>query len=214
MFISKHNSFDDEALIQYASGLGEILSWDFGKIMHMHYRQDAENYLFSSEAVPFHWDGAFYREPKLLLFYCTESEGEGGETLFSNTEEIYRSLTDAEKELCEKITLTYRTEKKAHYGGTISVPLVQKHPVSGSPILRMAEAVETALNPVSLEITGTTSPDRFYSWMKSKLYDEEFLTSHSWEKGDLLICDNFTYLHGRRPLGNNRSRSFKRIQIL
>lgn len=214
MFILKHKEMSDQDLIEYASQFGRILEWDFGKIMNMEYRKDAENYLFSDEAVPFHWDGAFHQEPRFLLFYCTESTGVGGETLFTDTEKIYEGLSEQERKTCEKITLTYRTEKKAHYGGTISVPLVQNHPVTNRPILRMAEEVLTNLNPVTLEINGVEDPVDFYKCFQRKLYHPDYLSSHSWEKGDLLMCDNYTYLHGRNPLGNNKSRSFKRIQIL
>src|SRR5690606_866900 len=161
----------------------------------------------------FHWDGAFFREPRQLLFFCTESEGEGGETLFVNTEKIWEEMSSEEKKICLNVRLTYRTRKLAHYGGEIDVPMVQTHPVSGKTILRMAERVETKLNPVDLEIHGVGQPEEFYQHMVKKLYDPRYLYQHRWEKGDLLVCDNFTYLHGRRKLGANRKRTFKRIQI-
>ena len=179
-------------------------------MMTMKYQKDAANYLFSDEAVPFHWDGAFYKEPRFLLFYCTESEGEGGETTFTDTTKLWESLSESEKEECRNIELTYTTEKKAHYGGTITVPLVQKHPVTGETILRIAERVETEKNPVTLTIHG--AGEKFYEKMKKKLYEN--MIAHPWKKGDLLIVDNFRYLHGRLPLGKNMNRSFKRIQIL
>lgn len=222
MHILKYNFVDNDSLIQYAASLSKkegpltdkLLHWDFGPLMEMSFKAKAENYLFSSERVPFHWDGAFYKEPSKLLFLCTESQGEGGETLFSNTEKIWESLSDEEKEKARKVTMIYRTEKKAHYGGEIRVPLVQKHPETGATILRVAERVETKLNPVELIIEGIEDGEEFYSFLVSKLYRPEFMSAHQWEKGDLLICDNFTYLHGRHSLKTNLTRSFKRIQIL
>lgn len=222
MLILKSQNFNDEALIEFACGLSskpgklrdKLLHWEFGPVMNMRYDEKATNYLFSNEKVPFHWDGAFYREPHKLLFYCTDTEGIGGETLFTNTEKIWESLTVNEQEVCRKITMVYRTEKRAHYGGEIQVRLVQKHPVSGKTILRLAEKVETALNPVELEIKGSENCADLYQFLKEKLYDARFLYEHRWEVGDVVICDNFTYLHGRKALGLNRARSFKRIQIL
>lgn len=192
----------------------KLLHWDFGPMMEMKFQTDAANYLFSSEAVPFHWDGAFHKEPQLLVFYCLESEGRGGETLFTDTEKIWDSLSHDDKKLCEGVTLTYRTQKLAHYGGEIKVPLVQQHPVTKKTILRMAESVTSKLNPVDLEINGVSDPDQFYQWMISKLYDPRFLHTHSWMKGDYLVCDNFTFLHGRNPLKDNLARTFLRLQIL
>lgn len=232
MFTSKSSSLkilnlgemSDEELLQYASSLStkegslkdQVLHWDFGPIMHMRFDERAANYLFSSEEVPLHWDGAFYKEPSHLLFYCVESSGSGGETVFVNTETLWEDLSTEEKKECESITLKYRTEKKAHYGGEIHVPLVQRHPVSGKRILRLAEKVETSLNPVELIIESSLGidTDNFYKKMCAKMYDPKYLYEHSWKKGDLIVCDNFTFLHGRRALENNLKRSFKRIQIL
>lgn len=206
----KNLDLTEEKLLSLASQLGELLSWEFGPVMTMKYDATAANYLFSDEAVPFHWDGAFYKEPRYLLFYCTETEGAGGETIFSDTTALWDSLTEAEKDECRNVTLTYSTEKKAHYGGTITVPLVQTHPVTGQTILRLAEKVETEKNPVTLSITGAGSG--FYERMTEKLYQSR--RTHAWEKGDLLLVDNFRFLHGRNALGSNRKRTFKRIQIL
>ncbi len=222
MRILKCKNFSDDELIDFARGLSsfngdireQLLHWDFGAVMTMKFDPAATNYLFSDEAVPFHWDGAFYREPRFLLFYCLESEGGGGETLFADTEKIWESLSVDDRARCEKIQLTYRTKKLAHYGGEIKVPLLQSHPVTKRPILRIAEKVETALNPVELTVAGFPGCEEFFHGLVQMLYREEYLTEHCWESGDLVIIDNFKYLHGRRALGNNRHRSFKRIQIL
>ncbi|MDK2125474.1 TauD/TfdA dioxygenase family protein [Parachitinimonas caeni] len=220
--LARHQEFSDQELLAYARSLSrqsgpleqQLLHWDFGPIMHMHYQAEAANYLFSDECVPLHWDGAFFREPAALLFYCTETDGEGGDTIFSNTERLWEALSASEQAQCRQISLKYTTEKKAHYGGEIHVSLVQTHPISGKTILRLAERVETAKNPVTLEIFGVADAQGFYQSMVEKLYQPRFVYQHRWQKGDLLICDNFTYLHGRRALGSNRSRAFKRVQIL
>ena len=222
MHILKSQHFSDESLIQYAANLSSrtgpleerLLHWSFGPLMTMRFDAEAKNYLFSEEPVPLHWDGAFFKEPRLLLFYCTESEGLGGETLFTNTEKMWESLTATEQDLCRRITLTFETAQVAHYGGKITVPLVQTHPNSGKTILRFAERVETHLNPVSLQISGIDHAEEFYQIMIKKLYGPQFMYEHSWQTGDLLVCDNYTFLHGRRALGLNKKRTFKRIQIL
>lgn len=213
MFTLNSNvSMTESELVAFAESRGELLKWDFGAVMTMKHDPEAANYLFSDEAVPFHWDGAFFREPTSLLFYCTESEGQGGETLFANTELIWESLSIEEKAICMKVTLTYETEKKAHYGGKITVPLVQVHPKTGKTILRLAEEVTSEKNPVKLTVSGASR--EFFDYLVKKLYEKEFLIEHSWKKGDLLLVDNFTFLHGRRPLLDNKKRTFKRIQIL
>lgn len=214
----------DEDLLAFSSQLssneGEItdklLHWDFGPIMRMGYQKEAKNYLFSNESVPFHWDGAFYREPQKLVFFCEDSSGSGGETLFCNTNLIWNDLSADEKQSYEQIQLSYQTEKKAHYGGTITVNMKQEHPVSKEVILRYAEEVETKLNPVSLQILGLgkENTDEFKAKMKQKLYSPKYTYTHLWNPNDLVIADNFYLVHGRESLKNNTQRKFKRIQVL
>jgi alpha-ketoglutarate-dependent taurine dioxygenase len=212
-------SLTDESLLDEATKLSsltgdlqeKLLHWEFGPLMTMKFERDAQNYLFSDERVPFHWDGAFHKEPRHLLFYCTESEGEGGETLFTDTEKLWQDLSAKEKKIASEMKLIFRTEKKAHYGGEIIVPVKQVHPAKGTSILRVGEEVETALNPVSVQVEGSTA---LYQELKKALYSKEYLYAHQWKKGDLLMCDNFTFLHGRNELKGNLKRSFKRIQIL
>ena len=222
MLILKQQQFNDEELLQWAEGLSikhgsrtdKILHWDFGPIMNMKFDPNSPNYLFSQERVPFHWDGAFYRIPKKLLFFCMESNGEGGETFFVDTTRVWNSLTENEKNECRKVKLRYQTENLSHYGGVFETDLVRTHPDTGEVILRLAERVETKLNPVHLTISGVSDPNGFYEWMVSKFYDSDFLYEHHWEKGDLLVIDNYRYLHGRKELLGNKNRTFKRIQIL
>ena len=115
-----------------------ILSWSFGPVMEMKESQDPQNYLFSRERVPFHWDGAFYQVPDILVFYCVEAptEGAGGETLFTSTEKILAEAAENELKLWRKAELKYTTEKQAHYGGSFQGPLIQRHPGSKQNILR------------------------------------------------------------------------------
>src|SRR5262249_23495928 len=134
----------------------QTLNWSFGPIMEMKEDPNPENYLFSREKVPFHWDGAFHKVPDYLMFSCVEApwESSGGETLFANTELIYRDASMQEKKLWSEAKFRYQTKKLAHYGGVVEGPLVQAHPESGRMILRFAEPVSTKLNPVSLEVLG------------------------------------------------------------
>jgi alpha-ketoglutarate-dependent taurine dioxygenase len=217
------SELDEDGLLQFARGLssqeGEIenqlLHWEFGPIMRMRLDPNAKNYLFSNEAVPLHWDGAFYREPRYLLFHCLESEGPGGETLFTSTESIWSGFDFSRREALRKVKLKYKTEEKAHYGGEITVPLVQKHPRTGRTILRFAEEVETQLNPVELTIDSPAIPaHKVYRDLRDLAYQPTNCYRHEWKPGDVVIADNFALIHGRTALKENRLRSFNRVQIL
>ncbi len=215
----KNQFLNDNELLELAKKLSlkkgelkdKVLHWDFGPIMEMKAKPNATNYLFTEEKVPIHWDKAFFKEPQYLIFYCLQSEGVGGETLFCNSSLLYEDLKDN----FPNLSLTYRTEKKAHYGGEFTTNLFCKHPNKFQNIVRFAEAVKTEKNPVELIINGTIeNKENIYNQLVEFIYREKYLYEHIWQPNDLLIVDNFTFLHGRRELKKNLLRSFKRIQVL
>lgn len=209
----------ESGFIDYGKSLGELLSWDFGVLMEMRVHEKPENYLFTHGHVPFHWDGAFHREPSWLFFHCVEApmEKAGGETLFCNTELVWDKASKAEKARWQGKILAYKTQKLAHYGGEIKVPMVQRHPISQKTFLRFAEPVPSEmLNPVELAIDGHSSEevDAFVREMKAWCYDEKYCYTHRWKNNDLLLADNVSLLHGRHAFGDFSPRFLRRIQIL
>lgn len=194
----------------------ELLHWDTGPVMEMKVSASPRNYLFSAEKVPFHWDGAFHKVPSYLVFHCIQAPpaDAGGETLFTDTQGIWETAGDEERALWKRAELTYETEKLAHYGGKITVPMVQKHPRTGRTILRFAEAVETDLNPVSLSVGGVPRPEALVASMTEKIYSAEHCYRHRWQEGDYLIADNHALIHGRNAFTRDCPRHLRRIQIL
>jgi alpha-ketoglutarate-dependent taurine dioxygenase len=210
---------DKETLVNYAKNMGPLLEWEFGNVMEMHAQEQPKNYLFTEGPVPFHWDGAFHKTPRYLLFQCIEAPlpNCGGETIFSNTNKIWENSTEAEKKEWKNMTLTYKTEKLAHYGGTITVPLVQTHPEREMTILRFAEPVpSTMLNPVDVSIEGLNLKEQelFLNQMASKCYSEKNCYSHTWKENDFLIADNHALIHGRNAFQEFSPRHLRRIQVL
>lgn len=196
----------------------ELLHWDFGPVMELRVQPDPVNYLFSSEAVPYHWDGAFHRVPSYLVFNCLQAPlaEAGGETLFCDTTRIVEEADAAELESWKKTDLTYTTEKKAHYGGEFRVKMVGRHPKNGAQVLRYAEPVETELNPVSLKVAGAFEdrPGELVDQMRRKIYDPKYSYAHQWQDGDLLFADNHALIHGRHPFKAASPRHIRRVQIL
>lgn len=195
-----------------------LLEWDFGPVMEMHEKPDAKNYLFSREAVPFHWDGAFHKVPTYLMFNCVQAPaaGAGGETLFCDTRRVWDGWSEPERARYARVSLTYETAKLAHYGGKITGPLVQQHPETGEPILRFAEPVQTEKNPVSLAVDGLPAGEHgaFLAMMRERVYAPENCYSHAWEEGDVLVADNHALIHGRRAFALDCPRHLRRIQVL
>jgi alpha-ketoglutarate-dependent taurine dioxygenase len=196
----------------------KVLEWSFGPVMEMREESNPQNYLFSREPVPFHWDGAFYTVPTFLMFNCIQAptEGAGGETLFCDTEKVWLACEKNSQREWEKVELTYSTAKLAHYGGTFKTPLVQNHPVTGRPILRFAEPVTTELNPVALRIDGISESEQpqFLNNLVEKIYSPQFCYQHQWEENDFLMADNHALIHGRRAFDKDCPRHLRRIQLV
>lgn len=194
----------------------DLIHWSFGPVMEMKVDPAAENYLFSREEVPLHWDGAFHFEPRVLVFNCLEAPDKsgGGQTTFADTEALWNNASRALRAAWRKIELTYETEKKAHYGGRIRNPMVQHHPDKPVTVLRFAEPVKSELNPVLCEVEGLEGErEAFLEEMRRLLHSEKYLFEHQWEKGDLLLADNFSLLHGRRAFSAESPRHLRRVQI-
>lgn len=208
----------EQDLALFAQKLGKPMQWAFGAINHLKVKADAENYIFTDHAVPLHWDGAFAGTiPHVILFQCLiapQKEDRGG-TTFVNTEKVLEQANDIQLEEWKKISITYRTKKIVHYGGEITQSFIDKHEVEGKNIIRYAEPVDD-LNPVTLEITGLQekSAKEFIQETKETLYDNENLYTHRWEKGEVVLADNHTLLHGREAFKKANDRYIQRINIL
>lgn len=206
-------------LLTYCQSQAELLSWDFGPVMEMKVAEDAKNYLFTPGDVPLHWDGAFHQEPRFLVFHCIEAPpvGTGGETLFVNTESVWDKASTLQQQQWSELNLQFATEKLAHYGGTITRTLVNKHPDTQHSILRFAEPVgDDYLNPVQVQVMDKTQENSavILSDLSKLMRQAEHVYQHAWEENDLLIADNFSLLHGRNSFKEHSPRHLRRIQLL
>lgn len=209
--------FPKQELALFAQQLGRPLQWPFGAINDIKVKPKTENYIFTDHKVPMHWDGAFTQKvPYIILFQCLEAPGDadGGGTTFAHTGRMLKAASAEEVEAWKKIQITYRTEKKAHYGGEVKQKLVAPHQVDAQPVLRYAEPVDD-LNPVSLEVRGLEgeSQDDFVQAMEARLYDPENRYVHHWKPGDFVLADNHTLLHGREAYNNQNGRHIQRVNL-
>ncbi|MGW6427383.1 TauD/TfdA dioxygenase family protein [Nocardia sp. NPDC055053] len=206
-------------LEQYCRGAGEILQWGFGSILDLVVQDTPNNYLFDRGDVPFHWDGAFAAQvPRFFLFQCKRGEGAGGETVFSDTVQVYKDAPDDLKALWDEAIVTYRTDKLAHYGGSARWPLVGVHPVTGERVIRYAEPLDPAryLNPLHLTVEGISPEDavRVMEDLGERLHAARYCYAHEWVTGDIAIVDNSALLHGRNAFKGSIARHLQRIQIV
>ena len=206
-------------LPQFCEGLGRLQVFEFGTVDELRAKVNSRNFIFTTAAVPFHWDGMFLEAvPSFQLFSCEEAppSDTGGQTLFCDTTRVLARAPAATRRAWEQISVTYRTEKVVYYGGEVTFPLVAHHPSSGETTLRFAEPVETDLNPVCSEIHGLP-PDQhaaFLHDLRERLYDPAVCLAHTWRPGDVVMTDNHGLLHGRRAYTDPGRRHLRRVNIL
>lgn len=192
-------------------GMNKAIQFNDRSIIDIKYIPESPNYLFSTEKVPFHFDGAFHEMPRYLIWNCVASnEVSGGETIFVNGESLIKNL-DFNKE--NEITINYSTDKIAHYGGDVTIPIKEKHPYKDKYILRYAEPVLTEKNPLLLNINNVENQQIFINTMQNLLYSNDVTLVHEWKLGDIVIADNYSLLHGRLPLSKNVNRHIRRIHV-
>jgi alpha-ketoglutarate-dependent taurine dioxygenase len=207
-----------ESMTRLAATLGKPLEWEFGAINELVAKPDAKNYIYTTGAVPFHWDGAFVgKVPHYILFSCEVAPpgDSGGETIFCDGARLLRGATPQQRALWAATSITYTTEKVVHYGGSFTSPMIARHPVSGEETLRFAEPVHD-LNPVALQIPDMSSQQRgaLIAEMAVLLRKPEYCVAHAWRAGDILIADNHALLHGRNAFVHAGLRHIRRINIL
>jgi alpha-ketoglutarate-dependent taurine dioxygenase len=208
-------------LVAYASQWGDILTWDFGKVLDLVIHEDPSNYLFTRGDVPFHWDGAFAAHtPRFFLFQCVRAPqpGGGGETVFSDTTAVLNKLDAATRERWASVSCGYRTDKVEHYGGAVTAPLLATHPATGEPVIRYAEPLPPGqyLNPLFVEVSGIPQAEApaLLTDLSARLHADDVCYHHEWQDGDIVVVDNHALVHGRNPFRGNSSRHLQRIQII
>ena len=205
--------FTRESMVAFAQQLGPIQGWRFGAIHELKVEPEANNYLYTTHAVPLHWDGAFADEaPAIMIFRCIEaSAGAGGETLFVDTAAVCADASAAELTRWDRrIHLT--TAEKAHYGGTVVRRMRGTHPDTGAPVLRFAEPVDD-LNPVLVQLSGADGPAEIAA-LQARLHRPEYTLAHAWEPGDCVLADNRALLHGRNAFAEGAARYLWRVNVL
>ena len=204
--------------------LGPLLEWDFGYVMNLRIEEKPKNHIFRSGRLELHWDGSYLgpeKTPRFSLFQCVQgTTNDGGETLFCDSVSAFsQAERDYQQELKDAV-ISYSTERKAHFGGDLTWPLVCQMRGGSSPVIRYMEAFNEDnqdINPIRVSVDGKDpeASDAFLHRLNAHLYRPEFLYAHKWQTGDFLIFRNDALLHGRRAFENNRdARHIQRVHIL
>ncbi len=186
----------------------ELLPWNFGP---------SQTTAPSRAEVGPHWDGAFYLEPRVLVYHCVAAPrgSSGGQTTFVDSESLWTDAPPSRRALWKKLELTLETNTNAPHSGRVTVPMVQHHPDKPVTIVRYAETTEGGPIPIHLEVAGLKNVplESFREEMHELLASKKYLYEHDWRENDLVLADNFSLLHGRRAISEAGPRHLLRVQI-
>ena len=124
-----------------------------------------------------------------------------GETLFANTIAACEALGSEERQYLETLTgwhqyvyrFTYREEHERVPG--VEQPVIVEHPVSGKKSLY----VNAGFTHKILGLSKTKS-DALLARLFTHVAREEFVHTHRWNEGDVVLWDNFSVQH--KAIGN------------
>jgi taurine dioxygenase len=154
-------------------------------------------------AIPYwHVDGLLLEDPPLFTtFYALHVPPEGGDTLFADARGAWDALAPAERDAL--------SGREAVMETGVRHPLVRMHPLTGRPAI--------CLNPArTVGIVGATrdSAARLMDELSSHVGEPERVYRHRYQRGDLLLWDNYALAHSAtEPVDPRHARVMLRCDI-
>jgi alpha-ketoglutarate-dependent taurine dioxygenase len=213
-----------EEMVNFSERFGSLLKWDFGYVFDLQIQENPTNHIFREGRLELHWDGSYLgpeKTPRYSFFQCAEgNDSEGGETIFCDAIKAYEDSEEEFKNSLKRANITYETERKAHFGGTLSWPLVCPIAGDGRSVIRYMEAFNEDnedINPIDVSVDGMERADSdvFLRQLNTHLYNSKYLYEHRWTKGEFLMFNNNALLHGRNSFQSaSDKRRIQRVHIL
>lgn len=168
----------------------------------------------------FHHDTSYYEEPhKATLLYSITLPSTGGNTCFSNMYKAYDNLpADLKAKLDGRKVLQIHDYKRREridiYNSDISgmlqyeQPLFVTHPVTGRKALYISR-----LMSARIEGLAPDENEEILNQLFDISEDPSIVLEHAWEKGDLVMWDNYASIHMRRDFPRDEARLMRRLTL-
>ncbi|MBH67843.1 MAG: hypothetical protein CMM58_05775 [Rhodospirillaceae bacterium] len=215
--VIKKQNITKERYYKFASEWGELIQHvldylrmpDYPEMMTIGNteKKDKEDAVRNGAAV-WHTDGSYIEDPTTItMLYAVRVPKTGGETLIADMVRAYEKLKpELKMEVDHLIAKHYygraqfdpdehkpvpiRTEKQAKTNPVCEKPLVLEHPIAGHRAL-----YAVAHSP--FEIIGKTEKEthELLAQLKAHATQPEFVYTHRYEVGDILLFDNLSTMH-------------------
>ena len=158
----------------------------------------------------FHSDLSYMPHPgSFSLLYAVEIPREGGATSWCNNNAAYDGLDDTMKARLDGLRAThlhFRPEQNPET--VVDHPIVCTHPETGRKTLFVSPYFAKSVIGMA-EAEARALLDTLFAHQTRK----EYIWSHDWRVGDLVIWDNRATMHRREPFPDSQRRILKRTQI-
>ena len=178
--------------------------------------------ILSDTEVSWHYDQIYLPRPAVgSMLMAVKLPSSGGQTSFADMTAAFEALPD---EIKTKINGTKAVQSYEAFNAQFSVatnktqkklspdieqPLVRTHPISGRKALYICPGMTTQIVGMDAHESAEML-DYLFNWSVRP----EFVYTHNWQKGDVLLWDNASTMHRREPFDGNDERLMKRTTIL
>ncbi len=166
----------------------------------------------------FHSDGAFSDQPyKATILHAIEVPRSGGDTLFANLYAAYEALPeDTRRKLegldayhCYYAGATRKTGPAGSLSGEFTRPVVSVHDETGRKALFVSRLMTTRI-----EGLPGAEGEAFLARLLDQTERPEFIYTHRWRPGDLVMWDNRCINHARTDFSPSERRLLRRTATL
>ena len=160
--------------------------------------------------IGFHSDLAYMPKPGTIsVLHAVEVPDAGGETRWGSGYAAYDALDAAMKERLKGLRAVHRhPDAPLNPPEAVDHPVVCTHPETGRKTLYV-----TPLFTRSVVGLGDSESRELIAFLAGHVARPEFLWTHRWRVGDLVMWDNRSTMHGRGSFPPDRRRLLKRTQV-
>lgn len=160
--------------------------------------------------IDFHSDLSYLRQPGTLsVLYAVEIPSTGGETQWCNCTAAYEALDEQMKDRLKGLRAVHRhSVAEQNPPEMIDHPIARTHPETGHKSLYVGPHLTKHIVGLS-----TAASHELLSQLYAHLIQSQFVWTHRWSVGDLVLWDNRPTMHRRLPFPATERRIMKRTQV-
>lgn len=236
VLVLKGHSYTTEEQVSLVRAVGDILNWnvcsdaaqevvDSSIYPGGHSEDENRPYNLTKDQYVLDWhiEQVYYLHPILAgIWNMTkfDTDKENGNTRFVDSIEIFKSYSEEEQDFLAKSIVKWDKQSPLETGPYYT-NVVELHPISGEPVLRVETDQGCILYPELYALDGKEATEEQkikFSELQDRLKavlinDESLRYSQKWEQGDLLFVDLFRMYHAVMGGFNFGERAFTGIGI-